>query len=222
MIPSSMSVDFNGWDLVSMNFLLRCPGPLAQFLAHKMSHEALKIEADFITIAVFFELNQVSISTLTFVGPMAKIPKRNRQSIYYVPLAYQKKPYYDIQNPSLLPFTPFKTHTSQGFPHQQKSTPQQPHRAPPQKNPHLTMSNLADLVLAAEEPDLEDPMLQKELARLQARRAATPPVTASFSRPTSARPASARVASQVEKPVAQRLGWEEELSYSQKQEAISS
>lgn len=77
------------------------------------------------------------------------------------------------------------------------------------------MSNLADLVLAAEEPDLEDPLLQEELARLQARRAATPPVTASFSRPTSARPTSARVASQVEKPVAQRLGWEEELSYSQ-------
>lgn len=77
------------------------------------------------------------------------------------------------------------------------------------------MSNLADLVLAAEEPDLEDLMLQEELARLQARRAATPPIAASFSRPTSARPTSARVASQVEKPVAQRLGWEEELSYSQ-------
>lgn len=86
------------------------------------------------------------------------------------------------------------------------------------------MSNLADLVLAAEEPDLEDPILQEELARLQARRAATPPVATSFSRPTSARPTSARVASQVEKPVAQWLGydfwvtkhgWEEELSYSQ-------
>ena len=141
---------------------------------------------------------------------MAKIPKRKRQSMKLYTLSLPKKP-YDIRNPSLPPFTPSK-HT----PPKDSRTNKKTHlsnltNSKKNKNPHLTMSNLADLVLAAEEPDLEDPMLQEELARLQARRAATPPVAASFSRPTSARPTSARptsarVASQVEKPVAQRLG----------------
>jgi len=73
------------------------------------------------------------------------------------------------------------------------------------------MSTLADLVLNAVEPDLDDAALAAELARLRARSTAAAEAAAAAarpSRPASARPASARP---VERPASaqpQQLGLE--------------